>query len=255
MKNPLIIANWKMKVSGDEALALARQMVKATTKYKLAEIVLCPGFTELSAVAGIIRGSNLKLGAQDCFWEEAGEFTGEISPLTLRDYGAAYVIIGHSERREHLTETSAMIHKKIQAAFRQQLVPVLCIGESFSQRQEGQKEVVLIQELHDALNGLWLTEAQRLVVAYEPIWVIGSGQAVSGEEVEHTHQVIKQVLYDLFPGSVADEQIRIIYGGSVDPENVAQFTAQPAVDGVLVGGASLNATVFGALVAAAIKNI
>ncbi|OGY93055.1 MAG: triose-phosphate isomerase [Candidatus Komeilibacteria bacterium RIFCSPLOWO2_02_FULL_48_11] len=253
MKSPLIIANWKMKVSGDEALTLARQAVKATAKYKSAEIVLCPGFTELAGVASAIKGSSLKLGAQDCFWEESGAFTGEISPQALFSYGASYVIIGHSERREHLAETGAMIRKKIFTAFRVGLVPVLCIGESFSQRQEGQKEVALIQELHQALDGLWLTEAQRLVVAYEPVWVIGSGQAVSGDEAEHTHQVIKQTLYDLFPASVVQEQLRIIYGGSVDPENVAQFTIQPTVDGVLVGGASLDATVFTALVAAAVK--
>jgi len=253
MKKPLVIANWKMKVWGDQALALARQVVKSTAKYSSAEIVLCPSFTELAAVAGAIKGSNLKLGAQDCFWEETGAFTGEISPQTLLAYGASYVIIGHSERREHLAETGAMIHRKIKAALRASLVPVLCIGESFDERAQGQKEVVLIRELHEALNGLWLTEAQRLVVAYEPIWVIGSGQAVSGEEAEHTHQVIRQTLFDLLPTSVVDEQVRIIYGGSVDPENVAQFTIQPTVAGVLVGGASLDATVFGALVAAAAK--
>lgn len=252
-KIPLIIANWKMNVTGDEAITLARQVVKATAKYQSAEIVLCPGFTELGAVAGAIKGSSLKLGAQDCFWEETGAFTGEISPQALLAYGASYVIIGHSERREHLAETGAMIRKKILAALKAGLAPVLCVGESFDQRAQGQKEVALIQELREALEGSWLTPAQQLVVAYEPVWVIGSGQAVSGEEAEHTHQVVRQTLYDLFPVSVVDEQIKIIYGGSVDPENVAQFTNQPTVAGVLVGGASLNATVFGALAGAAIR--
>ena len=228
--------------------------MKSAPKNKNVEVVVCPSFTELAAVGEAIKGSGLKLGSQDCFWEESGAFTGAVSPKNLQEYGVEYVLVGHSERREHLAETGAMIRKKIFTAFRVGLVPVLCIGESFSQRQEGQKEVALIQELHQALDGLWLTEAQRLVVAYEPVWVIGSGQAVSGDEAEHTHQVIKQTLYDLFPASVVQEQLRIIYGGSVDPENVAQFMVQSTVDGVLVGTSSLDATVFGALVAAAVKN-
>jgi len=254
MKSPLVIANWKMKVAGEEAVNLARKVVKAAAKYSQAEVVLCPAFTEIAVVSQAVKGTSVKLGAQDCFWEATGAFTGEVSPQALRAYGASYVILGHSERREHLAETSAMIHKKIKTAQDTGLTPILCIGESFSERAEGQKEVVLIRELHEALNGLWLNEKQSLVVAYEPIWVIGSGQAVSGEEAEHTHQVIKQTLFDLFPTSVVAEQIKIIYGGSVDPENVAQFTAQPTVDGVLVGGASLDAVIFSALVAAAVKN-
>lgn len=253
MKSPLIIANWKMKLSPEESLGLAKKVAKASAKYKNADVALCPAFTELAAVADIIKNTALKLGAQDCFWENAGAFTGEVSPIALKSYGAQYVIIGHSERRQNLAESAAMTQKKLRAALTAGLTPVLCVGESFSERQEGQKEVVLIRELTEAFNGVWFNKLDRLVVAYEPVWVIGSGQAVEPDEAEHTSLVIKHTLYDLLPQAVVDEQTRIIYGGSVDPENAGEFLRQPTVGGVLVGTACLDATVFSALVAAAGK--
>lgn len=255
MKSPLIIANWKMKLSPEESLALAKKVAKASAKYKNAEVALCPAFTEMAAVAEIIKQTSLKLGAQDCFWESVGAFTGEVSPATLKSYGAQFVIIGHSERRQNMAESTVMTQKKLRAALTAGLTPVLCVGESFSERQEGQKEVALIRELTEAMKGLWFNKMDRLVVAYEPVWVIGSGQAVAPEEAEHTNLVIKHTLYDLAPKSVVDEQVRLIYGGSVDPENAGEFLKQPTVGGVLVGTACLDATIFSALVAAAGKKV
>ncbi|MBI2637209.1 MAG: triose-phosphate isomerase [Parcubacteria group bacterium] len=216
-------------------------------------MVLCPSFTELAAVRDVIEGSGVALGAQDCFWEEQGAFTGEVSPSSLAAYGVTTVIVGHSERREHLGEDGEAIHKKIRLLLSLGLRPVLCVGEQFDERAEGQKEVVLLRQLHQALGGLWLTDAHRLVVAYEPVWVIGSGQDVDPNEIEHTHQVIGQALGDLFTPKVVDEHVKIIYGGSVDPENVSRYVRERSVAGVLVGTASLDATVFSAVVAGAIK--
>lgn len=251
MKFPLVIANWKMRLGAAESLALAKKFVKSAPKNKAVEVVVCPAFTELAAVGEAIKGSGLKLGAQDCFWEESGAFTGAVSPKNLQEYGVEYVLVGHSERREHLAESNDMVHKKIRLLLSLGLTPVLCIGESFSERQEGQKEIVLINEIHKALDGLWLHKLSRLVVAYEPIWVIGSGQAVEAAEAEHTHQAIKHALYDIFPHQAVDEQVKIIYGGSVDPTNISPFLAEPNVGGVLVGTASLDATQFAGIVAAA----
>ncbi|MBI2050424.1 MAG: triose-phosphate isomerase [Parcubacteria group bacterium] len=253
MKNPLVIANWKMKLAPSEALALAKKVAKASAKFKGADVVLCPSFTELAAVSDIVRESGIQMGAQNCFWEEQGAFTGEVSPKQLASYGVTTVIVGHSERRAHLFESGEMIHKKIRMLLSLGLRPVLCVGEQFDDRAEGQKEAVLLRQLHDALNGLWLTQACELIVAYEPVWVIGSGQDIDPNEIEHTHQVIEQSLYDLFSHQAVDEHVKIIYGGSVDPENVGRYTAQPTVDGVLVGTASLDATQFSAIIAGALK--
>ncbi len=254
MAKPLVVANWKMKLAPRAAAELAAKTAKAVRKYEGAQVVLCPGFMELAAVREAIQKSAVKLGAQDCFWEEAGAFTGAVSPRNLKEYGVEYVIVGHSERREYLGETDEMVHKKIKLLLSLGLRPILCIGESFSERQEGRKEVVLIRELHAALDGLWLNGLNELIVAYEPIWVIGSGQAVSAEEAQHTHQVIRQTLYDIWPRAAVDSQVSIIYGGSVDPENVGSFLAQSAVAGVLVGTASLSATALAAIAAAAAKS-
>ncbi|MBI1961671.1 MAG: triose-phosphate isomerase [Parcubacteria group bacterium] len=253
-KQPLVIANWKMKLTASAALDLARKIKKASAKYRGAEVVVCPSFTELGAVADILDGSGAALGAQDCFWEEQGAFTGEVSPKQLAAYGVATVIVGHSERREHLRESGDMIHKKIRVLLSLGMRPVLCVGESFDERAEGQKEVSLAAQVHQALDGLWLTRAHELVVAYEPVWVIGSGQDIDPNEIEHTHQVIRQSLCDIFTPSVVDEHIKIIYGGSVDPENVGRYMAKPSVAGVLVGTASLDATRFSAVVAGALKS-
>jgi triosephosphate isomerase len=254
MKNPLIIANWKMKLSPSEALSLAKKIKKASSKYKNAEVVLCPGFTDLSEVGSIIDDTDILLGAQDCFWEEQGAYTGEISPKFLNDICVKSVIIGHSERRGEMEEKSGMIHKNARLLLSLDMRPIMCVGESFDERREGLKEAVIIRQVHDGLSGMMLNKMDSLVVAYEPVWIIGSGQSIDPDEIEHTHQVIRQALYDLFEHKVVDEQIKIIYGGSVDPENISGYISQPTVDGVLVGTASWDATTFSAIVVAASKS-
>jgi len=215
---------------------------------KKAEIVLCPSFTSLAEVGKVIKGSGLKLGSQDCFWESAGAFTGEISVRQIKEVGCEYVILGHSERRTHLGETDEMIHRKAGAVLAADLTPVVCVGETFEQRQEGATDYVLIQQVTKALAGAALLAGQTLVVAYEPVWVIGSGQAIEPAAAAAAHEVIRQTLLDLFGAETVKRQLRVIYGGSVDAGNVGAFVRQENTHGILVGGASLNAETFSEII-------
>ena len=242
-----------MKLEPSEALKLAKKLARASVKFKGVDVVVCPTFTEIAQVAEILKGKKIKLGAQDCFWENSGEFTGEVSPKFLKEYGVEYVIVGHSERRQYVHATNEMVNEKIKALIEVGITPIMCIGETFEQRQEGEKDAILITELTHGLKDVWLNKSTNLVIAYEPIWMIGSGQEIDPTEVEHTHQVIKHTLNDIFPDSMVDEQIKIIYGGSVNPENITEFVEQSAVDGALVGGASLDAAKFSAVIAGSIK--
>lgn len=240
LKKKLIIANWKMKLTSRQSLDLA-QNIKAGFKSKESlQVVLCPSFTALCAVSQIIKNTEIKLGAQDVFYEDQGAYTGEISAQDLQEIGASYVIIGHSERRAYLNETDEIIHKKIKNALDNKLIPILCVGENFEQRQEGQTDYVILKQVKAALEGINLVNAQNLVIAYEPVWVIGSGQAVEPKQAEHVNKVIFQALIDLFPVSIVKNNVHIIYGGSVDSGNASRFLSQPAIEGVLVGGASLQ---------------
>lgn len=253
MKNPFIIANWKMKLSPGDAIDLSRKISKASPKYKGADVVVCPSFTDIGQVSQIIKGTEISLGAQDCFWEEQGAFTGEISPLFLQEFGVKYVIVGHSERRGVIGESNELVHKKLRLILSLDTTPILCVGETFEERQEGLKDISLRTQIFSALNGLWFNKSDSLIIAYEPVWVIGTGQDVDPDEIEHTHKVIRQLLYDLFPDNVVDSQIKIIYGGSVDPENVARYLSKDCVQGVLVGTSSLDIVKFNSIVATAIK--
>jgi len=244
-KTPIVVGNWKMKLNLKESIKLAKQLKKTIkrTKGKI-EVGVCPSYTSLYSVSATLAGSQIKLGAQDMFWEETGAFTGEISPLMLRDYGCQMVIIGHSERRQNLGETDAMVHKKIKTALNQKLLPILCVGEDFQQRSENQTDYVVIQQVTKALEGIDLKEDDKIVIAYEPVWVIGSGQAIEPEETEHVHNLINHILIDLFADNLVKTNFRIIYGGSVDSTNVNLFTDLDITDGVLVGNASLEAEEF-----------
>jgi len=252
-KKPLIFANWKMHFTSKEAEKTTLEILKLLAKEKInpreIEIVLTPSFTALKGVAQLIKGTGLKLGAQDCFWEEKGSFTGEVSPFDLKELGVEYVIIGHSERRENLGETDGMIHKKIKAAFKANLVPLLCVGETFDERQKGIKDYKIMNQITRAFEGIKIKSGDRLIIAYEPVWVIGSGQAVAPEEAHYVNQVIKQRMIDLIGPALAEETTSFIYGGSVDENNIKNFM-QCEIDGilceagVLVGGASLKAEQF-----------
>jgi triosephosphate isomerase (TIM) len=253
MKNPLIIANWKMKLSPSDAIVLAKKISKSSSKYKGAEVAICPSFTDIGQVSQIIKETEVFLGAQDCFWEDQGAFTGEISPLFLQEFGVKYIIVGHSERRGVIGESNDVAHKKLRLILSLDTTPVLCVGETFEERQEGLKDITLNTQIFSALNGLWFNKSDSLVIAYEPVWVIGTGQDVDPEEISHTHKVIRQFLYDLLPNNVVDNQIKIIYGGSVDPENVARYLKQEGVQGVLIGTSSLDVVRFNSIIASAIK--
>lgn len=246
---PLIIANWKMRLSVKDTLVLAKALVSSLNKYtNQADIVLCPSYPVLPLVADILKGKNIALGAQDVFWKAKGAYTGEVSGDMLKDLGVSYVLVGHSERRQYLKETDQMIQHKVASALSEGLTPVLCVGETFTERQIGSKDVVVARQVERALQGIELNVKDRLVVAYEPVWVIGSGQAVSAAEAEHSALVIKQSLVNLLPSKVVLGQVRLIYGGSVDAGNISDFLPTKVISGVLVGSASLAVDSFTALV-------
>jgi len=240
----LVLANWKMNLSVSQSVNLAKSIAKTVGQLPGIEVGLCPTFPALAAVSEAVKGKPIALGAQDVFWKTAGPYTGEVSPSVLRELGVKYVIVGHSERRQYLKETDIMIQQKTLAVLEQGLTPVLCVGETFAERQAGQKDMVVMRQVTAALKGATLSAKLELVIAYEPVWVIGSGQAVEPAEAVHTAQVIRQALMDIFPPAVIEKQVRIIYGGSVDRTNVSAFVKQPPLTGVLVGGASLEAKKF-----------
>jgi len=239
---PLVVANWKMKLSPRESVALAQDVLR-TLKTK-AEVVLCPSHVSLLPVAETIAGTEFLLGAQDVFWEAHGAFTGEVSPNELKEAGCKFVIVGHSERRQNLGETDQMVHRKTESVLNSDMTPIICVGETFQQRQDNEHHHIIMSQVAVAINGLTLSSGQRLVVAYEPVWVIGTGQAIRPEQAAEMHQLIRQALFDTFPLGVVDKQIQIIYGGSVDSRNVADFTKLQYTNGVLVGTASLTADSF-----------
>ncbi|MBU4332573.1 triose-phosphate isomerase [Patescibacteria group bacterium] len=251
-KKPIIIANWKMNLGVRESVDLVKAVNdQGAVSNNEVEIVVCPSFTALASVSDSLHlKSDIKLGAQNVFWEYKGAFTGEISPLMLKELGCEYVIIGHSERRGHLGETDEMVHKKAKAVLDAGLIPIICVGENFDERQKGQKDYVIMKQMNQALEGLRLSEDSKIIIAYEPVWVIGSGQAIEAEEAEHTHIIIESYLLDIYSPDTLAKKLRVIYGGSVDKNNVAEFIGQKTIDGVLVGGASLKVEEFVGLIKA-----
>ncbi len=243
---PYIIANWKMQLGLQESIDLINQIADNFPEKNKAQTVVCPSYIALAEVGKIIREKNvpIELGAQDVFWEEKGAYTGEISCNMLKEIGCRYAIIGHSDRRHYFNESDEMIHYKIKTALHCSLIPILCVGETFKQRQEGKKDYTIISQVTKALSGIDLKGDEKIIVAYEPVWVIGSGQAISVEEAAYMHQIIKQTLVDLFSFSAVEKSFKIIYGGSINKEIVKTFLVQDNIDGVLVGGASLKADEF-----------
>ncbi|HEB01394.1 MAG TPA: triose-phosphate isomerase [Candidatus Portnoybacteria bacterium] len=241
MPLPIVIANWKMNpLTFKEAERLLRTVKKGLSKVRDVEVVICPPFTYILNFKS--SASNLSLGGQDLFWENKGAYTGEISSLILKDCGCQYVIIGHSERREYLVETNEMINKKVKAALKNRLNPILCLGEKAEQREEASQ--VIRKQLESALENI---PASRLgtyfCLAYEPIWAIGTGQTPSSDEIMSTVLLIRQLLTKMYDRKTA-EQIRILYGGSLTAQKAEHFVKEAGLAGFLVGGASLNATEF-----------
>jgi triosephosphate isomerase len=240
MRVPLIVGNWKMNTTVTEALELVRAMKNELEKVISVEKIICPPFVSLAPVKELLAGSTIKLGAQNLFFAEKGAYTGEISPLMVADL-CEYVIIGHSERRQHFHETGDIVNKKIMAALKADLKPILCIGERLEENESGKTEEVVAEQLSAALAGV--ADPDGLAIAYEPVWAIGTGKPATGEQANGTIAFIRQNIAQACGGNVARE-MRILYGGSVNPANAAEFMQQPEIDGALVGGASLKASEF-----------
>jgi len=247
MRKPVIAGNWKLFKTGQEASELIGALVPLVQNTKNVEIVVAPVFTVLSRVSGLIAASPINLAAQDCYWEEEGAFTGEVSPKMLVDAGCSHVIIGHSERRQYFAETDETVNRKVKAAMAAGLVPIVCVGETLAERESSRTLDVLKRQVTGALAGIDASKMAGIIIAYEPVWAIGTGKTATDEMAQEAHAFIRSQLSGLGGNSTA-AAIRILYGGSVKPENVKGLMAQPDIDGALVGGASLKADSFAAIV-------
>jgi triosephosphate isomerase len=244
---PFIAGNWKMNKTVGEALDLVRELQAAISGVKGVEVAIAPPFTALYAIHKELEGSSIRLAAQNLYWEEKGAFTGEVSPLMLKEVGCYYVILGHSERRQLFGETDETVNRRIKAAIIQGLKVIFCIGETLKEREEGKTFSVIERQVEGGLKGLGDKEMKNMVVAYEPIWAIGTGKTATPEQAEEVHRFIREKLEKLYSRGISEE-IRIQYGGSVIPENIEGLMRQPNIDGALVGGASLKAESFSKIV-------
>ena len=254
MKNkpPFIAGNWKMHLTGVEARELVTAIVKASVDLQEAEIVVAPPFTVLDEVKELIEGSSVQLGAQNLFWEEKGAYTGEISGPMLKDVGCQYVIVGHSERRQYFREADADVNKKIKAALKFGLFPIVCIGESLEERERGETMVKVSRQIEDGLDGIGADSFRHIILAYEPIWAIGTGKTATPAQAEEVQGFIREKLAQKYGNDLANCAI-ILYGGSVKPANSYALLSEKNIDGFLVGGASLEAKSFVQITKEAIK--
>jgi len=253
LRRKLIAGNWKMNKSAAEAATLAQEIVTAAGRNGDVDIVVCPPFTALESVGKIVDATNIKLGAQNMHPEAGGAYTGEVSAPMLRALFATHVILGHSERRSYFGETDAFINKKVLAALKNQLKPILCVGETLAEREAGTTLKVVQTQLEAGLDGVAKDQAPGVVIAYEPVWAIGTGKVATTAQAQEVHAFIRQLLKKLF-GDTTAQKVRILYGGSMKPANAPELLAQKDIDGGLIGGASLEARSFLELIeAAAVK--
>jgi len=252
MRVPMIAGNWKMNTTLSEAIELVNKMRQELDQIDNVDKVICPPFISLAAVRELIKGSSIKLGAQNIYFEGKGAYTGEISPLMLAEL-CEFVIIGHSERRQYFNETGEITNKKVQAALKVKLKPILCVGERLEENEAGRTEEVVTGQLGSSLAGIGYING--LIIAYEPIWAIGTGKAATGEQANEAISLIRHKIAKLYGKRIAQD-VRVLYGGSVTPANATEFISQPEIDGALVGGASLKADQFLSIAkqAAEIKN-
>jgi triosephosphate isomerase len=244
---PFMAGNWKMNKTTGEAIDLVRELKAAISGVKGVEVAVAPPFTALYAVCKELEGSSIRLAAQNLYWEEKGAFTGEVSPLMLKEVGCHYVIIGHSERRQFFGETDETVNRRIKAALAQGLKVIFCIGETLKEREEGKTFSVIERQVEDGLKNLSDKEMKNIVIAYEPVWAIGTGKTATPGQAEEVHRFIRGKIEKLYSQEVSEE-IRIQYGGSVTPENIKGLMEQANIDGALVGGASLKAESFSKIV-------
>jgi triosephosphate isomerase (TIM) len=247
MRKPIIAGNWKMYKTLEESRLLASGVVEKVKDVQDVQIVLCPPFTDLAAVSDVIKDTGIELGAQNCHHQEKGAFTGEISPKFLLDFGCKYVIIGHSERRQYFGEDDALINRKLKAAMGFGLCPIFCLGETLDQRKQGLAFDVLKGQVLKGLEGIQLPDPLKMVLAYEPVWAIGTGLTATKEQAQEVHQYLRGLLADRWGRETAG-RVRIQYGGSVKPDNIAELMDQPDIDGALVGGASLEPESFARII-------
>jgi len=239
MRKTIIAGNWKLNKNSKEAIELVTLLKRDLYKINDVDVIVFPVFTVLSDLRDVLSESNIKLGAQNLFWEDAGAFTGEISAPLLKDAGADYVIIGHSERRQYFSETNETVNKKIKAALAHALTPVVCVGENLEQREADKAFDVISQQCRESLSGFTAEEIKKMIIAYEPVWAIGTGKTATPQQAQEVHKFIRDLLVELYDQEIA-ESITIQYGGSVKPENIKELIAQNDIDGALVGGASLK---------------
>ena len=246
MRRPIIAGNWKMNKTYSEAKSLIDEISKLSLNEEV-EAVICPPFINLSLAVELTKDSKVQVGAQNMYFEEAGAFTGEVSPLMLKDLGVKYVILGHSERREYFKEDDELIKKKILSSLNHSLMPILCVGETLEEREAGKEKEKVKEQITRDLQGLSEESFDKLIIAYEPIWAIGTGKTASSQDAEDMCSYIRSLVVELF-GPEAGQKVRIQYGGSVKPSNVKEIMDKENIDGALVGGASLEAESFGQLV-------
>jgi triosephosphate isomerase len=243
MRRPILAGNWKLNKTIVEAVDLVNKLKTASLKLDDRTVVVCPPFTALAAVSDALHDSDIAVGGQDLYWEDSGAFTGEISGPMLKSAGCTYVIIGHSERRQLFNETNETVNRKILSALKNHLIPIVCIGETLEQREKGETFKVIEKQIKEGFQSLDIGNWKLVIIAYEPVWAIGTGRTATPAQAEEVHDFIRTLL----PKDVAQD-IRILYGGSVKPDNIKELMAQRDIDGALVGGASLKALDFIALV-------
>jgi triosephosphate isomerase (TIM) len=242
IRTPLIAGNWKMYKTINEAINLVNA-IHYELKYSEIEIVVAPPFTAISKVADMLKESFIAVAGQNVYWEDQGAFTGEISAPMLKDAGADYVIVGHSERRQYFGETDATINKKIKAALKHALIPIVCVGETLAEREAEKVSTVIQTQISGSLQALSSDEAEKLIIAYEPVWAIGTGKTATAEQAEAVHLMIRNLISKQFGAEIA-KKMKILYGGSVKPANSQELLSYENIDGALVGGASLKAEDF-----------
>ncbi len=243
MRKPVIAANWKMYKTVSESRKFVKEILPACESFTGVEMILCPTFLSLAHMSQDLQGTPVKLGAQNLFWEKEGAYTGEVSPYLLSELGVTYGIIGHSERRGHFGETDTQVNNKVKAALSFNLKPVVCVGESLGQREQGVTTKIIENQLEQGLSGLDSTAAANITIAYEPIWAIGTGRSASAEDAREVIAFIRQWVSRKFSPGIS-KSMPILYGGSVNPDNIGQFLEQEEIDGALIGGASLKEDAF-----------
>jgi triosephosphate isomerase len=249
-RRPIIAGNWKMYKTVHEAEKLVKDLLLELPDLSNYDVVLCPPFTALYKVAELVSNTSIRVGAQDMHWEAEGAFTGEISASMLRDVYCRYVIVGHSERRQYFGETNESVNRKAKAALAASLRPIVCVGETLEQREKQDFKAIVSSQVNESLKGITNDQSEELVIAYEPVWAIGTGKNATPAQAQEVHALIRSTLSEIF-GPKRAGKIRIQYGGSVKPANAAELLNQPDIDGALVGGASLDARNFAAIVKAA----